>query len=79
MSGRSDEDQFQLGQRINDIEVKLEYLQRDYETQNEMILVDANRISKLEDTVKHLAETVKLLSSSSQLPRKPEDEKPPHY
>lgn len=69
----------QLVDRINQIEVKLEYLQRDYETQNDIILVDAKRIQILEDTVRRLAQTVDLLSSHSDLPGSPEDDKPPHY
>lgn len=79
MTGSMEKEIVQLNKRINDIEVKLEYLQRDYETQNEMLIVDAKRILKLEKAVKRLAETVELHSSSSELPRKPEDEKPPHY
>lgn len=73
------EDLVRLSNRINDVEVKLEYLQRDYEAQNEIILVDAKRILKLEETVKRLTETVDSLSSSTTSPRKLEDEKPPHY
>ena len=68
-----------LKNRLNNIEMSLGYLQRDFESQNEMILVDAKRILKLEETVKRLNETVELLSSQSNLPGKPEDEKPPHY
>ena len=68
-----------LVERINDIEVKLEYLQRDYGTQNEMILVDAKRIQILEDTVKRLSESVEVFSTRAQLPGNPEDDKPPHY
>ena len=59
--------------------MKLEYLQRDYETQNEMLLVDAKRILQLEAIVKRLGETVELMSSNSESPKSLEDEKPPHY
>ena len=79
MTGAPEEEIVELGKRINDIEIKLEYLQRDYETQNEMLLVDAKRILKLEKTVKRLAETIELHANASDSPRKPEDEKPPHY
>ena len=79
MTGSAEEKCNRLDKRINDLEMKLEYLQRDYETQNEMLLVDAKRILQLEAIVKRLGETVELMSSNSESPKSLEDEKPPHY
>jgi len=79
MTGSPEEKSIRLDKRINDLEMKLEYLQRDYETQNEMLLIDAKRILELEATVKRLGETVELMSSSNESPKSLEDEKPPHY
>ena len=79
MTGSPEEECVRLDKRINDLEMKLEYLQRDYETQNEMLLVDAKRILQLEAIVKRLGETVELMSSNSESPKSLEDEKPPHY
>ena len=64
--------------RINDLESSLGYLQRDFESQNEMILLDAKRINKLEKAVERLAGKIETMSNPESI-RDLEDEKPPHY
>ena len=57
----------------------LGYLQRDMESQNEMILVDESRIKKLEQAVSRIHSKLDGLVASSEAPRTLEDDVPPHY
>ena len=68
-----------LRAKINDLESMLGYLQRDMESQNEMILVDESRIKKLEQAVSRIHSKLDGLVASSEAPRTLEDDVPPHY
>ena len=68
-----------LEAKVNDLESDLGYLQRDYETQNEMIVVYSRELSNLQRTVNRLNELIETMSNSDTSNRKLEDEKPPHY
>ena len=68
-----------LQQKVNDLEAALGYLQRDFETQNEMIIVDAGRIQKLENSLLQINSKLDGLVANSQSPRTIEDDVPPHY
>ena len=67
-----------LRAKINDLESMLGYLQRDMESQNEMILVDESRIKKLEQAVSRIHSKLDGLVASSEAPRTLEDDVPPH-
>ncbi len=76
----SDQDEIsKLRAKINDLESMLGYLQRDMESQNEMILVDESRIKKLEQAVSRIHSKLDGLVASSEAPRTLEDDVPPHY
>ena len=68
-----------LRSKINDLESVLGYLQRDMESQNEMIIVDESRIKKLEQAVSRINSKLDGLAANSQTPRTLEDDVPPHY
>ena len=68
-----------LRSKINDLESVLGYLQRDMESQNEMIIVDESRIRKLEQAVSRINSKLDGLAANSQTPRTLEDDVPPHY
>ena len=64
---------------IQNLESNLGYMQRDLESQNEMILVDEARIKKLEQALTLINSKLEALIATSQSPRTLEDDKPPHY
>ena len=64
-------------QKLIDLETTLGLLQRDFDKQNQMLLVDKRRIDLLEQTIVRL--TGILDSIRIEPNRTPADEKPPHY
>ena len=67
-------------ERINDLESKLMYLQKDLEALNETVLENTLRLEKLKIAVDRLTHRLESqVAASEEEPRSLEDEKPPHY
>ncbi|MBX3417517.1 MAG: SlyX family protein [Pirellulaceae bacterium] len=67
----------ELEQKLIDLEINLGLLQRDFEKQNEMVLLDKRRIDLLEQAVARL--TSQLDAMRIEPARTLLDDKPPHY
>lgn len=65
-------------QRVTGLESTLMHLQNDYDSLNEVVLENANRLEKMASLIQQLTARVES-ASSDPAPRKLEDEKPPHY
>ncbi len=66
-------------QKIIDLETQLGLLQRDFEIQNQMLLLDAKRIDRLEQTLAQLTnQFLQIRDNQTPLPSS-EDDRPPHY
>lgn len=64
--------------RITDLESSLMHLQNDYDTLNQVVLENANRLEKLSALIAQLNQRLDAASSESNTGNL-EDEKPPHY
>ncbi|MEL7497139.1 MAG: SlyX family protein [Planctomycetota bacterium] len=65
-------------QRLTELETKLTYLQKDYESLNEHVLENTKRLEEIKMIVKRLVDQQQS-SQQDSAPRNLEDEKPPHY
>jgi|GEM_PF-3650535 len=68
----------ETAQKVIDLETTLGLLQRDFEKQNEMILLDARRLDRLEREVRELRDRVEMVRAAADSEPIP-DERPPHY
>lgn len=66
-------------QRINELESKLMYLQKDYDELNETVLENTRRLEQLTMEIARLNIQLKSQADAAEQPRNLEDEKPPHY
>lgn len=64
--------------RITDLESSLMHLQNDYDTLNQVVLENANRLEKLSALIAQLNQRLDAAPSESNTGNL-EDEKPPHY
>lgn len=65
-------------QRITELESTLMHLQNDYDSLNEVVLENANRLEKMSAMIQQLTARIET-AAGDPAPRKLEDEKPPHY
>lgn len=66
-------------QRLNDLESKLMYLQKDYDALNETVLENTRRLEQLTMEIARLNVQLRSQVDAAEQPRSLEDEKPPHY
>ena len=67
-------------ERINDLEAKLMYLQKDIEALNETVIENTLRLERLKVSVDRLTHRLESqVAAAEEEPRSLEDEKPPHY
>ena len=64
--------------RITELESSMMHLQNDYESLNEVVLENAQRLGKMRIVIERLESRLRV-SSESDSERKAEDEVPPHY
>ncbi|MGY8746519.1 MAG: SlyX family protein [Pirellulales bacterium] len=64
--------------RITELETSMMHLQNDYESLNEVVLENAQRLEKMRIVIERLESRLRI-SSESDSERKAEDEVPPHY
>jgi uncharacterized coiled-coil protein SlyX len=64
--------------RITELETSMMHLQNDYESLNEVVLENAQRLEKMRIVIERLESRLRV-SSESDSERKAEDEVPPHY
>jgi|TARA_B110000495_G_scaffold126125_1_gene109734 uncharacterized coiled-coil protein SlyX len=64
--------------RITELETSMMHLQNDYESLNEVVLENAQRLGKMRIVIERLESRLRV-SSESDSERKAEDEVPPHY
>ncbi|MDE0936891.1 MAG: SlyX family protein [Mariniblastus sp.] len=64
--------------RITELESSMMHLQNDYESLNEVVLENAQRLEKMRIVIERLESRLRV-SSESDSERKAEDEVPPHY
>ena len=64
--------------RITELETSMMHLQNDYESLNEVVLENAQRLEKMRIVIERLESRLRV-SSESDSERKAEDEMPPHY
>ena len=67
-----------ITQRLNELETSWGLLQRDFEAQNEMILLNNKKIQQLESMVQRMHEKLSREPSDTS-PATLDEEKPPHY
>jgi len=65
-------------QRITELESTLMHLQNDYDSLNEVVLENVNRLEKMSAMIQQLTARIET-AAGDPAPRKLEDEKPPHY
>jgi uncharacterized coiled-coil protein SlyX len=69
-----------IQRRLSELETLLTFLQRTVEDLNAVILQQQRRLDSQEKELARLRATVSNVADSiAEPPRKPEDEKPPHY
>ena len=64
--------------RSTELESSMMHLQNDYESLNEVVLENAQRLEKMRIVIERLESRLRV-SSESDSERKAEDEVPPHY
>ncbi len=64
--------------RITDLEMSIAHLQHDLETLDKAVLDNTEKLDQVFAMLKRINQRVEN-SGESETPRKPEDEKPPHY
>ncbi|MDG1512725.1 MAG: SlyX family protein [Mariniblastus sp.] len=64
--------------RITELESSMMHLQNDYESLNEVVLENVQRLEKMRLIIERLESRLRA-SSESESERKAEDEVPPHY
>ncbi|MDA7918486.1 SlyX family protein [Mariniblastus sp.] len=64
--------------RITELESSMMHLQNDYESLNEVVLENVQRLEKMRLIIERLESRLRA-SSESEPERKAEDEVPPHY
>lgn len=64
--------------RLTNLETSLMHLQSDYDSLNEVVLENSKRLQEMTDLLVRLTEKLES-AKTPEPPRKPEDEKPPHY
>jgi uncharacterized coiled-coil protein SlyX len=70
----------ELELRLSDVESLLTYLQKTADDLNAAILAQDRRLDAQERQLARLQATIETLAGSIvELPRRPEEEKPPHY
>lgn len=68
-----------LNHRINDLETKLMYLQKDYDALNETVLENTRRLETMRVALDRLTLQMQTQADNTSETRNAEDEKPPHY
>jgi uncharacterized coiled-coil protein SlyX len=77
---KNGDDDGRLERRLSDVESLLTFLQRTAEELNGVILEHSRRLEAHEKELARLgARFENLADSIVEIPRRPEDEKPPHY
>ncbi len=64
--------------RLTDLEMSIAHLQHDLETLDKAVLDNTGKLDQVLAMLKRINERIEN-SGDSEAPRKPEDEKPPHY
>ena len=65
--------------RVVDLEVKLGYQEQMLDDLNEFVTRQQGQIDRLEKMVEQLTDSISDVQEASSGPRRPEDERPPHY
>jgi SlyX protein len=65
--------------RVVDLEVKLGYQEQMLDDLNEVVTRQQGQIDRLEKMVEQLTDSISDVQEASSGPRRPEDERPPHY
>ena len=65
--------------RVVDLEVKLGYQEQMLDDLNEVVTRQQGQIDRLEKMVVQLTDSISDVQEASSGPRRPEDERPPHY
>jgi uncharacterized coiled-coil protein SlyX len=73
-------DDGKFGQRLSEVESLLTFMQRTLDDLNQEVLEQARRIERQEAELARLRASLEaLIGSIVEVPRGPEDERPPHY
>ena len=76
----SSTDDAKSAKRLSEVESLLTFMQRMIDDLNQVVLEQAKRIERQEAEVARLRASLEtLIGSIVEVPRRPEDERPPHY
>lgn len=73
------EERAAMESRLTELEARYTHLQRVTEDLSEVLLAQTKQIEELQGKLERISSRTEELETSHDVPRRPEDERPPHY